>query len=241
MRVTILIPTLDEEAALPVTIACLKALDPPADEWLLVDGGSSDQTLVLAVAAGLRTITSPVRGRGAQINFGVEAASGDIVCVLHADSRLPVDAVAVIRGAMADPTLALASFLPRISGPGGTRWGTTLHNWAKTWYAPLIMRPHLFVRGVRLLFGDHAMFFRREDFLNIGGCDPSLPVMEEADLCIKFAALGKIRMIRRWVWTSDRRIAAWGPVKANWIYFKVGILWAFGARARLGDHYPDVR
>ena len=166
---------------------------------------------------------------------------GNVVCVLHADSLLPVDAVAVIRTAMADPKLALSSFLPRISGPGGTRWGTTLHNMAKTWYAPLITRPHLFMRGVRLLFGDHAMFFRRADFLEVGGCDPSLPIMEEADLCIKFAALGKIRMQRRWVWTSDRRIAAWGPLKANWIYFKVGILWAVGARARLGHHYPDVR
>ena len=241
MRVTILIPTLDEEASLPATIACLMALDPPADEWLLVDGGSSDATIAIAQAAGLRTIMSPTRGRGAQINFGVEAAIADIVCVLHADSLLPVDAIAVIRTAMADPKLALSSFLPRISGPGGTRWGTTLHNMAKTWYAPLITRPHLFVRGVRLLFGDHAMFFRRADFLEVGGCDPSLPIMEEADLCIKFAALGKIRMQRRWVWTSDRRIAAWGPLKANWIYFKVGILWAVGARARLGHHYPDVR
>ena len=48
-------------------------------------------------------------------------------------------------------------------------------------------------------------------------------------------------MIRRWVWTSDRRIAAWGGLRANWIYFKVGIMWAFGARKRLADHYPDVR
>ncbi len=241
MRVTILIPALNEEAALPLTIKCLMALDPPADEWLLVDGGSSDATVILAQTAGLRTITSPTRGRGAQINCGVEAAVGDIVCVLHADSLLPVDAVTVIRTAMTDPTLALSSFLPRISGPSGTRWGTTLHNWAKTYYAPLITRPHLFVRGVRLLFGDHAMFFRRSDFLKLGGCDPALAIMEEADLCIKFAALGKIRIQRRWVWTSDRRIAAWGPLKANWIYFKVGILWAIGARARLGHHYPDVR
>ena len=45
--------------------------------------------------------------------------------------------------------------------------------WIKTWYAPLLFRPQLFLRGVRLLFGDHAMFFRRADFLTVGGCDPS--------------------------------------------------------------------
>ncbi len=241
MRVTILIPALNEELALPATIAALMALDPPADEVLLVDGGSSDATVALARAAGLRVMVSPQRGRAVQVNFGVEAAQGPIVCVLHADSALPVDGVALIRATMADAGTALASFTPRIAGPGGTRWVTTAHNLIKTWYAPLILRPHLFLRGVRLLFGDHAMFFRRADFLAVGGCDAQVAIMEEADLCIKLARLGRTRMVPRWVWTSDRRIAAWGPLRANWIFFKIGILWSFGARARLGTLYPDVR
>jgi glycosyltransferase involved in cell wall biosynthesis len=240
-RLSIVVPVHDEARALPATIANLQALDPPPDEVLMVDGGSSDDSVALAQAAGWRIVVSPVRGRGAQVNLGVAEAAGDLVCVLHADSLLPGDAVSVIRGALADSRLALGSFTPRIAGPDGTRWVTTAHNMLKTWYAPLITRPHLFVRGVRLLFGDHAMFFRRAQFLAVGGCDASLPIMEEADLCIKMARLGKIRMVRRWVWTSDRRIAAWGPVRANWIYFKVGILWAIGARKRLGEHYPDVR
>lgn len=240
-RVTIVIPALDEAAALPATIAGIAALTPPPDEVLLVDGGSADATVALAKAAGWRVIVAPRRGRAVQVNLGVREAQGDVVCVLHADSRLPVDAIAVIRNAMADPRLALSSFTPRIAGPGGTRWGTTAHNWIKTWYAPLLVRPHLFVRGVRLLFGDHAMFFRRADYLAVGGCDERVAIMEEADLCIRFAALGRIRMQPRWVWTSDRRIAAWGPLRANWIYFKVGMLWALGARERLGAHYPDVR
>ena len=66
-------------------------------------------------------------------------------------------------------------------------------------------------------------------------------VMEEADLCIKLAAKGRVRLIGRVVETSDRRVAAWGPLKANWIYFKCGVMWAFGARERLGRQYPDVR
>lgn len=239
--VTIVIPALDEAAALPATIAGIAALDPPADEVLLVDGGSGDATVALAQAAGWRVIVAPRPGRAVQVNLGVREAQGAVVCVLHADSRLPADAIAVIRRAMADPRLALSSFTPRIAGPGGTRWGTTAHNWIKTWYAPLLVRPHLFVRGVRLLFGDHAMFFRRADYLSVGGCDERVAIMEEADLCIRFAALGRIAMQPRWVWTSDRRIAAWGPLRANWIYFKVGMLWALGARERLGAHYPDVR
>lgn len=241
IRVTILIPTWNEEQALPATLASLRAMNPPPDEVLLVDGGSDDATIAIAQGAGITAVTAPAKGRAAQINHGVNLATGDVVCVLHADSLLPADAVAVIRGAMADPGIALASFTPRIAGPGGTRWGSTFHNWIKTWYAPLLTRPLLFTRGVRLLFGDHAMFFRRDQYLAVGGCDERVVVMEEADLCIRLARFGRTRMVPRWVWTSDRRITAWGRWRANWIYFKVGMMWAMGARERLADHYPDIR
>jgi len=240
-KVTILVPALNEERALPRTLACLRKLNPPADEILLVDGGSEDATKQLAIEGGITVLSSPKRGRGPQINFGVLQASGDIICVLHADSILPVDAVDEIRKAMANSRLSLASFTPRIAGPSGTRWGSTVHNWLKTWYIPLLLRPWLFFKGVRLLFGDHAMFFRRDQFLEVGGCDEEVVVMEEADLCIKLARFGHTQMIPRWVWTSDRRIAAWGRWRANWIYVKVGMMWAMGARKRLADHYPDIR
>ncbi len=237
--VSIVVPMLDEAVALPRLIRVLASLHPAPLEVLAVDGGSSDDSVAIATAAGWRVIASPA-GRGVQVNAGVEAAAGRIVCVLHADTLPPDDTVTVIERVMADARTALAGFTPLITGEK-TRWGTSLHNIAKTWYAPLLVRPHLFLRGVRLLFGDHAMFFRRADFLAVGGCDPGLPVMEEADLCIKLARLGRVRLINRVVITSDRRVAAWGPLRANWIYFKVGMLWAFGARARLERHYPHVR
>ena len=52
------------------------------------------------------------------------------------------------------------------------------------------------------------MFFRRTDFLAVGGCDPTLLVMEEADLCIRFHRLGRTLLVNRVVITSDRRVAA---------------------------------
>lgn len=53
-----------------------------------------------------------------------------------------------------------------------------------------------------------------------------MPVMEEADLCVKMSSLGRIRLVNRVVRTSDRRIAEWGELRANWIYLKVGVRWA---------------
>lgn len=237
--VAIVIPVLNEAAAIPALAAHFARLTPNPAEILVVDGGSEDHTLALCEAEGWRVIRAE-RGRARQINAGVAAAQAPLVCVVHADSLPPTDMVAVIRKTLEGDRIALASFMPLITGTK-TRWVTSAHNYIKTWYAPLLCRPHLFFRGVRLLFGDHAMFFRRADFLAVGGCTPGDMVMEEADLCVKFAARGRIVMVRRVVRTSDRRIAAWGPLRANWIYFKVGILWALGLRGRMERDYPDVR
>lgn len=237
---SIIIPMLNEERALPALIHHVSALEPAPLEIVAVDGGSDDASVNLAKAAGWRVVSTKA-GRGRQINAGVEAARGDLVVVLHADTVPPQDMVAVVRQTLADAKIALAGFTPIIRGPDKTRWGTTLHNWAKTWYAPLLFRPHLFFKGARLLFGDHAMFFRRSQFIASGGCDPEAMVMEEADLCIRLTRFGRVRMIRRTVETSDRRIAEWGAIKANWIYLKVGFMWGIGARQRLHRHYPDIR
>ncbi|WP_435418496.1 glycosyltransferase [Parerythrobacter aurantius] len=237
--VALVIPLLDEEKALPALVEVVRGLEPRPDEVIAVDGGSSDATCQLVRAAGWQLLET-AKGRAVQINAGVATAQSSLACILHADTIPPADMVQVIRDTLQDDSIALASFTPLITGEK-TRWFTSAHNYVKTWYAPLITRPHLFFRGVRLLFGDHAMFFRRADFLRVGGCTPSDAVMEEADLCVKFARLGKIRMVRRIVRTSDRRIAAWGPLRANCIYFKVGILWALGLRERMAKDYPDVR
>ena len=231
---------LNEAAALPRFLRCLNVLHPVPMEIIAVDGGSTDDSIAIAEAGGLRVIVAP-RGRGAQVNAGVAAASAPLICVLHADTFLPDDAIAVIETTMADHRLSLASFLPVLSGPDRVRWGTTLHNWAKTYYGPLLFRPHLFLRGAKLLFGDHAMFFRRADFLAAGGCDTTLPMMEDIDLCIRLSRFGRARMVNRVVITSDRRIAAWGPLRANWIYLRVSFSWAVGLRRDLDRHYPDIR
>lgn len=239
--VAIVIPALNEATTVARLARNLSILDPPPAEILLVDGGSSDETVDRARAAGLRVVKHLEAGRAGQINRGVAEAVSPLICILHADTLLPDDAVAVIRRTLGDPDVSLAGFTPLISGAKKVRWATSLHNWLKTWYAPLLLRPHLFARGLRLLLGDHAMFFRRKDFLSVGGCSVEMRVMEDADLCVKMVRLGRVRLVNRVVVTSDRRIEEWGELKANWIYLKVGIRWAVGLRRQLQEDYPDVR
>ena len=239
--VSIVIPMLNEAAALPRLARLLAALEPRPAEIIAVDGGSTDASVALAQAAGWRVIVHEVRGRPAQINRGVRESRAAAIMVLHADTLPPDDAIAVVCDVLADPKISLAGFTPIIGGARTVRWGTTFHNWIKTWYAPLLFRPHLFFRGARLLFGDHAMFFRRADFLAVGGCDETLRLMEDADLCLRLGRLGRIRLVNRLVVTSDRRVAAWGGLKANWIYLSVGVRWGLGYRKEIERHYPDVR
>lgn len=240
-RVSIVAPMVNEAAEIARFAMMLAALSPPPLETILVDGGSTDGSADLAAGAGLRVIAASRKGRAAQINDGVAAAAGDIIFVIHVDTAVPPDACALVIAALADARVALAGFTPVIAGPGRPRPVSTFHNWIKTWYAPLIFRPAGFLRGLRLLFGDHAMFFRKADFERIGGLDARMMIMEDADLCERLNKFGRVRLLRRTVVTSDRRIAALGPLRANWIYFKVGLLWTLGFHRAADNLYPDVR
>ena len=241
-RVSIIIPTLNEATSLGCTLRLLQLLNPPAWEVLVVDGGSEDETIKVAQAAKVSVLLSKQKGRSIQMNRGAKAATGDILCFLHADTKVPDDLVAVMVKTLADRSISCGGFISIMTGFQTTRWGISLHNYLKTYYAPLFFKPHLFFKGLRLLFGDQVMFCRRADFWDCGGFDETLPIMEEADLCLKLVKRGRICQVNRIVQSSDRRVAHWGSLKATGIYAYIGILWALGVSATyLKKFYQDVR
>jgi rSAM/selenodomain-associated transferase 2 len=239
--VSIVIPTLNEASCLERTLRLLSVLDPPALEILVVDGGSSDGTVEICESLGIPVITAQ-RGRSIQMNAGAEVARGDILCFVHGDTWVPDDLVAVVVETLADPGISCGGFISLMVGPGVTRWGVSLHNYLKTYYAPLLFKPLLFFKGLRLLFGDQVMFCRRNNFWKVGGFDPEIPILEEADLCIKLVQCGRIKQVNRIVQSSDRRVAKWGSLKATAIYLWIGFLWGFGVSpAYLQKFYRDIR
>ncbi|CAN5152524.1 TIGR04283 family arsenosugar biosynthesis glycosyltransferase [soil metagenome] len=252
-RISIIIPTVNEERTLPRLFRQLRQLYPAPEEIIVVDGGSQDQTIsiiqqAMAVAtldgfSSFQLIQSPVARRSSQMNRGVNAATGDYVCFLHADTALPDDALAVIEATLANPKLAAGGFISIMRGPLRTRWFTSFHNFIKTYYAPLFFRPYLFfARGARLLFGDQAIFCRRQQFLDCGGFADDLPIMEEADMLLRLVHYGRIRQVNRVVESSDRRVAKWGFWRANGLFLYVGILWGVGYSAeKLKQLYEDIR
>jgi rSAM/selenodomain-associated transferase 2 len=242
-EVSIVIPTLNEAGCLARSLRHLTLLAPPAKEVIVVDGGSTDETVAIAQRFGAILIHSEQARRSWQMNLGAQQASADVLCFLHADTLVPDDLVSIITATLADPTVACGGFISIMTGETTTRWGTSLHNSLKTYYAPLLFRPKQFFKnGLRLLFGDQVMFCRQQDFLACGGFDGSLTLMEEADLCLKLAQQGRIRQVNRTVQSSDRRVSKWGPLKANFIYLAIGFLWGVGVSSQtLKRFYEDVR
>lgn len=242
-QVSIIIPVLNEASTLGRTLRHLTILDPPAHEIIVVDGGSTDDTLGIAKDYGAKVAFTDQPGRSVQMNAGAKLATGNIVCFLHGDTQVPDDLVRLMAATLDNPDIACGGFISIMAGAQTTRWSTSLHNSIKTHYAALLFRPHRYFRdGLRILFGDQVMFCRRSDFWDCGGFDEELPIMEDADLCLKLARLGRIFQVNRLVQSSDRRVAKWGTLKANLIYFAIGALWGIGVSGQwLKRFYEDIR
>lgn len=113
---------------------------------------------------------------------------------LHADTLVPSDVVAVIRRSMRrDARVVCGGFVSLIETQTKTYWGMSLHNVLKTYYTPLLVKPLSFARGLRCLFGDQAMFADAACFRSVSGFDEALPIMEDADLCLRLHESGWVR------------------------------------------------
>ena len=98
MKLSIVVPTLDEAQSLTVTLSSLSPLRAAGHEVIVVDGGIRDQTLAVAKPLAERVLSAP-RGRAVQMNTGASLATGTVLLFLHADCELPERGAAAIEGA----------------------------------------------------------------------------------------------------------------------------------------------
>jgi len=183
----VIIPVLNEAERIGPLVRSLSAAG--FFEIILADGGSADGTAEIAQAAGPVSIVRAPRGRGVQINEAAKAARSDILVILHADTTLPNDALALILTAMSDPAVVGGCFRLRFDDKSAPMrfyaWSTRFETAFTT-------------------FGDQAFFFRRSIFEAIGGV-PEWPFLEDVELRLRLRQKGRFVKFPQAVTTSARR------------------------------------
>ena len=219
--ISIVIPTLNEEALIGSTLTSLQGI--PGVEIIVADGGSHDRTTVLAGIHGGRVIAVS-GGRAAQMNAGAEAASGDILLFLHADTILPPRFANHVRNVLSRKDVVAGAFRLAVDAPGAAvRLIETFAN----------LRARLF----SLPYGDQAIFLEASLFHAIGGF-PDLSLMEDFALVRALRQRGRIVILPEAAVTSGRRWQRLGILRTTCLNQFIVVAYLFGVSpARLAGWY----
>lgn len=218
LTISIIIPTFNEAESIAGLLGYLRAATAgaPAPEMLVVDGGSTDATELLAWQAGATVLRAPRKGRAGQLNHGAQRAQGQLLYFLHADSYPPA-------GFLADLQQASAQGY----GAGCYRLAFDHPHWFLRFSAWCTRLPLTVVR-----FGDQSLFVRRELFHRAGGYREDLLVMEDQEIVQRLRALAPFRLLPRAVTTSARKYLANGVFRLQGIFTLIVVLYKVGVSQR---------
>ena len=221
IKVTVIIPTLHEAGQLPRTLAGLPRREDV--EMIVVDGGSRDDTLLLARQAGARTLSS-APGRAVQMNRGAAEAAGRFLVFLHADTRLPGGYAEEIERLLSQPGVVAGAFRLRIDAPG---WGFRLIEVFTNLRSRILSAP----------YGDQALFLSAHTLRSLGGYR-EIPLLEDFDLVRRLCRCGKVVLSPLPATTSARRwreLGLWRTTLLNWSILVA--YWLGASPSRLATWY----
>ncbi len=185
---SVIIPTLNEAENLPRTLKIVQAA--AHVEAIVVDGGSRDATVAVAVALGAKVLVA-TGGRSHQMNVGAAAAKGRILLFLHADTELPPEFDVLVQQTLLKRHVVAGAFDLKIDG-------------ANPWLRVVEGGVNVRSRWLQMPYGDQAIFLKASVFHAIGGF-PSLPIMEDFVMMQTLRRRGKITIAPAAVLTSGRR------------------------------------
>jgi rSAM/selenodomain-associated transferase 2 len=194
LRVAVIVPALNEEAAIG---EALRSAREGADSLIVVDGGSTNDTVGRAQAAAARVIRSEGRGRALQMNAGARSIDADVLLFLHADAVLPGGWRRAVCEAIG-------------AGAGWGRFDVRLDD-RSALLATVGAMMNLRSRVTGICTGDQGIFVAQAAWQAVGGF-AEIPLMEDIELSGRLRRkFGRPACLRLRVRASSRRWRAGGP------------------------------
>ena len=224
---SIIIPCLNEASGIVATLERLQPLRERGVEVIVVDGGSSDDSVALAAALADRVLVAP-RGRASQMNAGAAVACGSVLLFLHADCTLPADGDRLIVDGLQT---------------GGQRWGrfdVSLAG-AHPLLGVIAFMMNWRSRLTGIATGDQGIFVARGLFVDAGGF-PAIPLMEDIALSGILKSQGAPLCLRARIAASGRRWDEHGALRTMLLMWRLRLAYFFGADpANLALRYDGLR
>jgi rSAM/selenodomain-associated transferase 2 len=209
MKLSIVIPVLNEAAVIGKTLASLAPLRARGHEVVVADGGSEDVTRELATPLADRVIVAP-RGRAHQMNAGAAVAGGDALLFLHADTRLPANAEQLI----------FHSLKKNLWG----RFDVAIEG--RSPLLPVIaFFTNLRSRLTGIATGDQAIFVRREAFPGF----PEIALMEDIAFSKAMKRRSPPACLREKAATAGRRWEQHGVLRTMLLMWRLRLAYFLGA------------
>lgn len=221
MRVSVIIPTYNEEENIATTIKTIRNHgENQIHEIIVADGCSQDKTVERAKSGGIQVLKSPQKGRAIQMNYGAEYAEGEILYFLHADSLPPEGFTSQIKNAIQNGHNA-----------GCFQLAFDRDHVLLNFYA---WCTRFDIDAFR--FGDQSLFITRAAFQKIGGFREDHIVMEDNEIISRIKQQFSFKILDGRVITSARKYEQVGIVKLQLLFALIFILYYLGVeQAKLVD------
>ncbi len=228
MQISVIIPTLNEQNNIATLVKSLQTNGRDAvQEIIVVDGGSSDQTVMVAQEIGARVISSLARGRAIQMNHGAKYATGDVLYFVHADTRLPDTFVSDIEQAIQE----------------GYQSGCYCFRFDSDKFMLKINSYFTRFNSLTVRGGDQTLFITRTLFEDLGGFDENYVIMEEYDFLRRLWARNRstFKLIPKDVLVSARKYETNSWIRVQMANLVAMILFRLGVNpARIAYGYKKM-
>ena len=211
--ISVIIPTYNEADRIAQTISKTHEANGVHEiEIIVVDGGSTDDTMALTKECRAIVVKSERKGRAAQMNKGASLANGEILYFLHADSIPPQNFTIQILDAYKNGAIS-----------GCFRLAFDYNHWflkANSWFTRFNVNA--------LRFGDQSLFVLKDVFQKSGGFREDLLMMEDQEIIHRIKKQGKFKVMNTNVITSARKYLDNGVYRMQGIFYCIWILYYLG-------------